>query len=39
MNDDQKYCELCEGEMDGSEHFDDICDECAITEGLLDEEE
>lgn len=33
-----EHCDLCGGLMDGSEYYDDICDECAIKEGLLSED-
>lgn len=26
---DDKYCEQCGGLMDGSEVYDDVCDDCA----------
>jgi len=33
-----EYCSMCGGLMDGSEYYDDICDECAIKEELLEVE-
>ena len=32
-------CVLCNCELDGSSFFDDTCDECARTEGWLEDDE
>ena len=34
-----EHCDMCGGLMDGSEYYDDICDECAISEGLFELED
>lgn len=33
------HCCMCRKEMDGSEYYDDMCDECARDEGLIEEDE
>jgi hypothetical protein len=36
---DEKYCATCGGLMDGSEYYDDICDECARRDGFLEDDD
>lgn len=32
-------CSICGETMDGSEVFDDCCDDCAISEGLIEDDD